>query len=104
MFLVVLLALTSCMCAADDFFGDSGRARQQQQQAREQSADGQQVEEDPNALVLWLEDRYIWIADQFWSNVVQVMLLGHISLALILFVRRRYRLAHERRWNKVHGA
>lgn len=95
--MISLLAFGSYLCSAEDYFAHDRRY----QGGRHTEHASYEFQED-GALALWFEEKYVWIADQFWSNVVQVGLLAHMSLALLLYLRRRYRLAHERRWNKVH--
>lgn len=98
---MLLLTFSSQLCLADDYFGEQRRARATPPPTEEESSG---TGMDAGAITVWLEDQYVWIADQFWSNVAQVMIGGYVTLAALLFVRRRYRLAHERRWNKVHAS
>lgn len=87
---VLLLAFGSYLCTAEDRFSEHPQRDESHQ------------DDTAGAITMWIEDQYVWIASHFWSNVFQVMFGGYIALAVLLYVRRRYRLAHERRWNKFH--
>lgn len=99
---VLLLAFGSYLCAAEDRFSEHPqRGRDGSSSAGAGGSESHQ-DDTAGAITMWIEDQYVWIASQFWSNVFQVMFGGYIALVVLLYVRRRYRLAHEHRWNKFH--
>jgi hypothetical protein len=53
---------------------------------------------DTYAAVVWFEDQCMWIASRFWSNLLTVLIGGHVTLFVLWWIRRSYIKSYERRW------